>query len=140
MAEIATKTISLKKTYPIKKMGTSGLREKQEVYNSHQFLEQFTGGIAAYFLELKKDYADKNIEIISISVDRDKQAWIDMITEDKPGWLQLHDGVNLNDEYLVKYIPTFVLIDRDGKILNPRAPRPSSGEELTNLFDSLEGI
>ncbi len=64
MAEIATKTISLKKTYPIKKMGTSGLREKQEVYNSHQFLEQFTGGIAAYFLELKKDYADKNTIII----------------------------------------------------------------------------
>lgn len=90
--------------------------------------------------QLSKDYADKNIEIISISVDRDKQAWIDMITEDKPGWLQLHDGVNLNDEYLVKYIPTFVLIDRDGKIMNPRAPRPSSGEELTNLFDSLEGI
>jgi thiol-disulfide isomerase/thioredoxin len=90
--------------------------------------------------QLAEDYADKNIEIISISVDRDKQAWIDMVTEDKPNWLQLHDGVNLNDEYLVRYIPTFVLIDRDGKILDPRAPRPSSGLELTNLFDSLEGI
>lgn len=90
--------------------------------------------------QLATDYADKNIEIISISVDRDKQAWIDMVTEDKPNWMQLHDGVNLNDEYLVKYIPTFVLIDREGKILDPRAPRPSSGEELTNLFDSLEGI
>ncbi|MCA1757379.1 MAG: TlpA family protein disulfide reductase [Bacteroidales bacterium] len=90
--------------------------------------------------QLATDYADKNIEIISISVDRDKQAWIDMVTEDKPNWMQLHDGVNLNDEYLVKFIPTFVLIDRNGKILDPRAPRPSSGEELTNLFNSLEGI
>jgi len=89
---------------------------------------------------MAKDYADKNIEIISISVDQDKQAWIDMVTEDKPGWLQLHDGINMNDEYLVKYIPTFVLIDREGKILNVRAPRPSSGEKLTDLLNSLEGI
>ncbi len=90
--------------------------------------------------ELAKTYADKNIEIISISVDQDKQAWIDMVTEDKPGWLQLHDGIKMNDEYLVKYIPTFVLLDREGKILNVRAPRPSSGEVLTDLLNSLEGI
>jgi len=46
----------------------------------------------------------------------------------------------MNDNYLVKYIPTFVLLDREGKILNPRAPRPSSGEVLTSLFNSLEGL
>jgi hypothetical protein len=63
-----------------------------------------------------------------------------MVTEDKPQWLQLHDGINMNDDYLVKFIPTFVLIDREGNILDPRAPRPSSGDVLTNLFDSLEGI
>lgn len=90
--------------------------------------------------QLAKDYAGKNIEIISISVDRDKQAWIDMITEDKPNWLQLHDSINFNDEYLVKFIPTFVLIDRNGKIIDSRAPRPSSGKVLTDLLNSLEGI
>lgn len=90
--------------------------------------------------ELAKEYADKNIEIISISVDKDKQAWIDMVTKDKPEWLQLHDGINMNDEYLVKFIPSFVLIDRDGKILKARAPRPSSGDELKDLLNSLEGI
>ena len=90
--------------------------------------------------ELAVNYADKNIKIISISVDQDKQAWIDMVTRDKPQWLQLHDGINMNDDYLVRYIPTFVLIDRDGKFINARAPRPSSGEKLTELLNSLEGI
>lgn len=90
--------------------------------------------------ELAVKYADKNIEIISISVDQDKDAWIKMVTEDKPGWLQLHDGVNMNDDYLVRFIPTFVLIDREGKILNARAPRPSSGEVLEELLNGLEGI
>lgn len=90
--------------------------------------------------ELALKYAGKNIVIVSISVDRDKQAWTDMVTRDQPQWLQLHDGVNINDEYLVRFIPTFVLIDREGKILQARAPRPSSGEVLENLFNSLEGI
>ena len=90
--------------------------------------------------EMAVTYADKNIEIISISVDQDKQAWIDMVTEDNPQWLQLHDGINMNDDYLVKYIPTFVLIDRDGNFINSRAPRPSSGEKLESLLNSLEGI
>ena len=90
--------------------------------------------------ELAVKYADKNIEIMSISVDQDKQAWIDMVTKDKPEWLQLHDGIKMNDDYLVKFIPSFILIDRDGKIIDIRAPRPSEGEVLTGLFDSLEGI
>ncbi len=90
--------------------------------------------------ELAVKYADKNIEIMSISVDKDKQAWIDMVTRDKPQWLQLHDGINMNDDYLVKFIPSFVLIDREGKILQARAPRPSSGEVLEDLLNSLEGI
>ncbi len=90
--------------------------------------------------KMEMNYKNKNIKIISISVDKDKQAWADMITKDQPQWLQLHDSINMNDDYLVKYIPSFVLIDRDGKILNARAPRPSSGEVLENLINSLEGI
>lgn len=85
-------------------------------------------------------FADKNIEIISISTDQNKQAWIDMVTEDKPQWLQLHDSINMNDDYLVRYIPTFVLLDREGKFIKARAPRPSSGAVLEDLLNSLEGI
>ena len=93
-----------------------------------------------YLEKMTEEYKDKNLEIISISVDRDKQAWIDMVTEDQPQWIQLHDSIMINDEYLVKYIPTFVLIDREGKIIDARAHRPSSGDLLTDQLNSLEGI
>lgn len=93
-----------------------------------------------YLEQLAEEYKDKNIEIISISVDKDKQAWKDMVTKDQPQWLQLHDSILLNDKYLVKYIPSFVLIDREGKILEARALRPSTGEELTKQLNNLEGI
>ncbi len=93
-----------------------------------------------YLEKMSEEYKDSNIEIISISVDRDKQAWENMVADDQPQWLQLHDSILLNDKYLVKYIPSFVLIDREGNILEARALRPSSGETLREQLDKLEGI
>jgi len=91
---------------------------------------------------LKKLYADfqkKNIVIMSISVDKDKKAWEKMVTEEGFAWLQLHDGNKMNDKYVVKYIPSFILIDREGKIIDPRAPNPSD-LKLRPLLDGLQGI
>jgi phosphoglucomutase len=45
-------TLRIEKPWHVKKMGTSGLRLVQEDYNRHHFLEQFTQGVAAYFLEI----------------------------------------------------------------------------------------
>lgn len=42
----------IKEPYAIGKMGTSGLRQVQEVYNQPLFLEQFAQGVAEYFKEL----------------------------------------------------------------------------------------
>jgi hypothetical protein len=66
-------------------------------------------------------------------------AWDKMVKEKKMMGLQLHaDGAFLSSaakDYQVKGIPTFVLIDQDGIIISPSAPRPSSDKELKNLFD-----
>jgi len=93
-----------------------------------------------YLEKLAEEYKDKNIEIISISVDQDKQAWIDMVTKDQPQWLQLHDSIMMKDDYLVKGANRFVLIDTEGKILYSSALRPSSGKKLKTLLNSLERI
>jgi len=44
--------VLIEKQYKIKKMGTSGLRQTQEIYNQPMFLEQFTQGVVSYFKEL----------------------------------------------------------------------------------------
>ena len=76
-----------------------------------------------------------------MSVDKDKAAWEKMVKEDKFEWLQLHDPqtIKANKKYLVMYIPTFTLIDPDGKIVNARCPRPSK-PELRKVIDGLPGI
>ncbi len=102
------------------------------------------------YKQLIEDYKAKNIVFISISVDKDKAAWEKMVKEgvadmtDKTKiiqmtWLQLHDAVKYNKIWLVKFIPTFVLIDPQGKIVNSRAQRPSN-PELRTVIDALPGI
>lgn len=39
--------------------------------------------------------------------------------------------------FLVNYAPTYMLIDREGKIVRARAPRPSSGEEIERLLEEV---
>jgi thiol-disulfide isomerase/thioredoxin len=102
------------------------------------------------YKKLIEDYAGKNIVFISISVDKDKVAWENMVKAGIPDpadkekmismtWLQLHDAVKYNKIWLVRYIPTFVMIDREGKILNSRADRPSD-PDLRPFLDSLTGL
>ncbi len=81
---------------------------------------------------MKEAYKGKSIAIIAISLDDDKNAWVKMVTEDKLDGIQLHaERAWLSDvaqQYQVFAIPTFVLIDGEGKIIEYPAPRPSDPE------------
>ncbi|QKG79620.1 TlpA disulfide reductase family protein [Tenuifilum thalassicum] len=88
--------------------------------------------------KLEKEYKGKKIVFVKMSLDDDMNAWRKMVTEKKLGGVQLHaDGAWSSDaakNYQIKGIPTFVLIDANGKIVSPSAPRPSS-EEIRPLLD-----
>jgi len=91
------------------------------------------------YRQLVKDYAGRNVAFISISVDRDKPKWEDMVKKEKFEWVQLHDSIKMNDDYLVRYIPSFIFIDTEGKIIAPRAPRPST-DELREMLDAQKNL
>ncbi|WP_299835672.1 TlpA disulfide reductase family protein [uncultured Tenacibaculum sp.] len=91
---------------------------------------------------LEQEYHGKNIEFISISVDKleNKEAWKKAIKEDEMSGLHLFAGAtkedfNFTKDYLIKGLPRFILIDPDGKIVTSNAPRPSSYKELIKLFN-----
>ena len=85
---------------------------------------------------IEKEYHGKNIEFVSISVDKNKEAWTNMVTEKTLGGIQLHDGGDrvFSEAFNITGIPRFILVDPKGNVVNPDAPRPSS-PELKALFD-----
>ncbi|SFB27723.1 Thiol-disulfide isomerase or thioredoxin [Flavobacterium swingsii] len=89
--------------------------------------------------KLQKDFEDKNIAFVSISVDKktDIIKWKKMIEEKKLGGIQLITDDERNSDFFKKYvvstIPRFILLDKEGKIINADAPRPSDPKLIENL-------
>ncbi len=81
------------------------------------------------FLEtLEEEFKGKNIEFISVSVDDNKEAWETMVKEKEMKGTQLFTGgwkTSITKDYLINSIPRFILIDKEGNIINVNADRPS---------------
>ena len=92
--------------------------------------------------KIEKQYHDKNIAFVSMSVDRktDYDKWRKMVEEEELSGIQLYAPKGNKSEFYKNYgimgIPRFILIDPEGDIVNSNAPRPSS-EKLTETFEEL---
>lgn len=66
---------------------------------------------------------------INVSVDEDEQAWKKAVARNKLHAIELlsHGGreENINELYGIDEIPHYVLIGKDGKIIEQHAPFPS---------------
>jgi len=95
-----------------------------------------------FLKEVKKAYHDKNIEFVSISVDKakDNEAWKKMVEEKELGGIQLFADNDWNSDFVKEYkvnsIPRFLLIDPEGNIVSSDASRPSS-DDLRVLLNEL---
>ncbi len=87
---------------------------------------------------LEKEFHDKNVKFVSISIDQDKQKWIDYQKANKLAGVQLYANLSVDNNFAAAYgiqtIPRFILIDKNGNIINADAPRPSNPDikELLN--------
>ena len=93
-----------------------------------------------FLKEVEEKYHGKNIEFVSISIDRsrDHEKWKKMVEEKELGGTQLFADNDWNSSfvkgYLIQGIPRFILIDTEGNIINSNAPRPSD-PKLIDLFN-----
>lgn len=96
---------------------------------------------APFLSRLENDYIDRNIEFIGISIDDDRNKWLNMIAAKQMAGVQLLAGSESQfvKDYMISGIPRFILIGPDGTMLNENAPRPS-GNEIRQLFESLSGL
>ncbi|SMC88622.1 TlpA family protein disulfide reductase [Pedobacter africanus] len=91
--------------------------------------------------EIYSKYKDKNFEILSISIDKDKNAWLEELKKQQLPWLHMLDTKGVNkSHFLVDGVPTTYLVDPNGKILlkekgfDPSNPNGPLDELLAKLF------
>lgn len=92
-----------------------------------------------YLQKIEEKYHGKNIEFVSISIDKakDNEKWKKFVADKNLGGVQLFADKDWESEFVTSYgvtgIPRFILIDPKGNIVNPDAERPSSPELQTQL-------
>ena len=78
---------------------------------------------------LQEDYKTLPITFVSISVDRDKEAWKAMVKEKKLRGIHLYASPEIKELFKELYdlrsIPRYMLIDEKGNIINANLPMPS---------------
>lgn len=104
-----------------------------------------------YLKELEAEMHDKNIAFVSLSIDDDqthkgsweqaKADWRQMVTDKELGGIQIMAPKGWQSQFIeayqVKGIPRFILIDPEGNVVTPDAPRPSDPELKILLADLL---
>ncbi len=83
-------------------------------------------------------FKDSGFDILGVSLDRDRDAWLAAIEKDGLVWHQVSDLKFWQSEaaaaYGVKSIPHTVLIDRDGKIIARRLRGHELEKKLEEIF------
>lgn len=72
---------------------------------------------------LYKEYHEKGLELISVSLDKHEQKWIASVEKYAMPWLQTVDlpsyisGDRIQSLYDIHYIPQYFLLDKEGKLI-----------------------
>ena len=87
--------------------------------------------------KLQKKYKDKEIVFVSICENTSKGDWINAVKKYDLKGIQLYaEDVNMKflQDYMVSGVPRFILIDKEGKIIEANAERPGN-PELKKVID-----
>ncbi|MCH7403203.1 redoxin family protein [Belliella kenyensis] len=79
--------------------------------------------------KMKEEYKDKSIAFLTVSIDDSKDPWEKMVKSKNMEGLQWFAEnawkSELAKHFMVNAIPRFILLDKEGKIIDPSADRPS---------------
>ena len=90
------------------------------------------------FVALSEKYKDKDIVFIQLSTDNSRKTWLSYLKQKESVVPQFNsvDNEGLRVNWQIKYIPRFILIDKEFNIVESFAPRPSD-PEITEHLDAL---
>ena len=94
-----------------------------------------------FLKKLESKFEGKNITFLSLSIDHDKAKWEAKVKSGDLSGVQLliGRGSSFQRAYNIEGIPRFLLLDKEGKIINNDMLRPSS-DDTERILNTLEGI
>lgn len=94
-----------------------------------------------YLKELEEKFKDAQIVFLGLSTDSDKSKWEAMVRSGEMTGVQLYLGPqsSFQKAYQIDGIPRFILLDKEGKIINNNMSRPSE-EATAATLEALDGI
>lgn len=93
-----------------------------------------------YAKKLQDTFAMKDVVFLYISIDENKEDWGNAVATKKMKGVHLWaKGFEhaVPQKYAVQGIPSYFLIDRNGKIVNSNPPRPSNNQSYTEIENAL---
>ena len=92
---------------------------------------------------LQEKYKDEDVSFVYVSIDRNNKAWeaaaknLELL---KNSYLiRNYPSAALFQENDVSYIPRYLLYDKNGRLVGPNAPRPSTSN-IVELLDAFLSI
>lgn len=94
-----------------------------------------------FLKKIENTYKNKNIEFVSLSTDRKKSSWKNALKKHKLTGNQFiiskKQIEKFNNDNMITGIPSFYLIDPEGKIYQKNPPRPSNKEGFNKLMNEI---
>lgn len=92
-------------------------------------------------LKMQEHFKGKDVVFLYISSDRDANAWKKGVAQLKVTGENYLTNAKVWNEYNrlfnVKYIPRYMLIDKEGNVINDQANRPSNPQSITDIENLL---
>lgn len=90
-------------------------------------------------IKIYEQFKDKNFEIISISLDAERDNWLNAITKDKVTWTQISDLKGQQNDIAIQYgvqsVPANFLINPKGVIIDKNLTSEDLYKRLKTLLD-----
>ncbi|MCR4765133.1 MAG: AhpC/TSA family protein [Bacteroidaceae bacterium] len=92
-----------------------------------------------FIVEAYNKYKNKNFTVLGVSLDRNRETWLKAVEQQNLTWTQVSDlkywQSDVVELYAIRWVPTGILLDPDGKILNISLNEDELVKNLASVFE-----
>ncbi|MEL6671494.1 MAG: TlpA disulfide reductase family protein [Bacteroidota bacterium] len=89
---------------------------------------------------LYEQYTNQGFEIVGVSVDQSKKAWLSAVKEDGLAWPQVIDSPqkesSIAQEFEINFVPVYLLLDKEGNLIKNRLTLAEVKTSLAQYFQA----